>query len=80
MNDRGFKIIEGKSKNHNLMLKGFDSLNLHHRYLHLIMINRKFEIIYKKDHVKFDIYSLRKKDITFLDLFKKYKVKYSNES
>jgi hypothetical protein len=45
-NDRGFKILEGKSINRNLMLKGSDSLNLHHRYLHLIMINKKFEIIY----------------------------------
>jgi hypothetical protein len=54
-NDKGFKIIEGKSKNPNLILKGSDSLNLHDRYLHLIMINKKFEIIYKTDYVKFEI-------------------------
>jgi hypothetical protein len=62
------------------MLKGSDSLNLHHRYLHLIMINRKFEIIYKKDHESFEIHSLRKNDVAFLDLFKKHKVQNFNTS
>jgi hypothetical protein len=42
------------------MLKGSDSLNLHHRYLHLLMVDKSFKIIYKKDQVNFEINTLRK--------------------